>query len=56
MDGVALGKPGLAGTWGVLKNHKGKVLYLFSKNVAIKDSNEAGILAILEALHIYRHS
>lgn len=37
----------------VSRNHKGEVLHLFSKHVEIKDSNEAELLAILEALHIF---
>lgn len=49
-------KLGPAGICGVLINHKGVVLYMFSKNVSIKDSNEAVILAILEALCIYHRS
>lgn len=31
----------------------GEVLYLFSKHIRIKDSNEANVFAILEALCIY---
>lgn len=34
--------------WG----YKGEVLFMFSKYICIKDSNEAGVLAILEALRI----
>lgn len=52
MDGASKGKPGLVGIRGVLKNHKGEVIYLFFKHVGIKDSNEADVMAILEALHI----
>lgn len=53
VDGAASSKLGPAGIGGVLRNHKGELLYMFSKNVGIKDSNEAEILAILEALRIY---
>lgn len=56
VNGTNQGKPGLVGIWGVLRNHKGEVLYIFSKNVGIKDTNEAGILAILEALYNFTFS
>ena len=52
MDGASKGKPGLVGIGGVLRNHKGEVIYLFFKHVGMKDSNEADVMAILEALHI----
>ena len=39
-----------------LRNHKGEVIYIFSTHVATKDSNEAEVLTILEALCIYRSS
>lgn len=38
---------------GVLRNHKEDVLHIFSKHVVIKDSNEAKVLAIQEALPIF---
>ena len=53
MDGAARGQPGLVGVGGVLRNHKGKVLFIFSKHVGIKVSKEVEVLAILEALRIY---
>lgn len=53
VNGVTKGKLGLAIIGGVLRNHKGDVLYMFSKHVGIKDSNAAEVLAILEALCIY---
>ena len=56
VDGVAKGNVGLAGIGGVIRNHKGEVKYIFSKHVGIKDSNEAKVLAILEAPRIYRSS
>lgn len=34
-------------------NDKGEVLYTFSKHVGVKDSNEAEILAIPEAVWIF---
>lgn len=40
------GKPGPAGIGGVLCNSNGEVLFMFSKNVGICDSNEPEVLAI----------
>ena len=42
--------PRLAGIGGVLRNIKGKVLFMFSKYFGVCDSYEAEVLAILEAL------
>ena len=53
VNGVSKRKPGLASIGGVLRNHKGEVIYLFSKHGGIKDSNEAEVLAILEALRVF---
>ena len=53
VDGVAKGKPEPIGIGGVLRNDAGEVLFMFFKNVGIKESNEAGVLAILEALMIF---
>ena len=53
VDGVARGKPGPAVIGGILRNYKGEVLFMFSKYIGIKDSNEAEVLAILEALRIF---
>lgn len=53
VDSAARGKLGPTGMGGVLRNCKGEVLFLFSKHVGVKDSNEAGTLTILEALHSY---
>ena len=50
VDGAVRGKSGPAGIGGVLRNDKGEVLLMFSKSVGIRDSNEAEVLAILEAL------
>ena len=55
-SGTVRGKPGLGGIGRVLRNHKGKVLYMFSKHVGFKDSNEAEVLAILEFLCLYHSS
>lgn len=52
VDRAACGKPGPASIGGVLRNHKREVLYMFSKNMGVKDSNEAEVLAILEAIRI----
>ena len=54
VDGASRGKPGLAGIGGVLRNWKGEVLIMFSKNVAVCDSNEVGVvLVILESLRMF---
>eukprot|EP00268_Persea_americana_P068028 TRINITY_DN9427_c0_g2_i3.p1 TRINITY_DN9427_c0_g2~~TRINITY_DN9427_c0_g2_i3.p1 ORF type:complete len:109 (+),score=10.84 TRINITY_DN9427_c0_g2_i3:826-1152(+) len=45
-------KPGL-GIGGVLRNSRGEVLFMFSKFVGVCDSNEALVLAILEALRYF---
>lgn len=49
IDEAARGKSGPAGIGGFLLNDKGVVLYMFSKQVEIRDSNEVEVLAILEA-------
>ena len=36
VDGAAKGKPGLAGIWGVLRNHKGEVIYMFPSMLGSK--------------------
>ena len=54
MDGAARGMPWLTGIGGVLRNHRGEVMYIFSEHIGIKDSKEVEVLAILEAFHIYR--
>lgn len=56
VDGATRVKPGLAGIRGTLRIHKGKVLYMFSKHVGFKESNEAEVQAILEALRLYHSS
>ena len=53
VEGVVKGKPGPAGIGGALSNHKGEVLYMFSKAVGIIDSIEAEVLAILEVPRFY---
>ena len=37
-----------------LRNYKGEVLRMFSTNVGIRDANEGEVLAILEALFIFK--
>lgn len=51
-DGAARGKPDHAGIAGILCDDKGMVWCIFSKSVGIKESNEAKVLAILEALRV----
>ena len=56
LDRVARGKPGLVGIGGVLRNHEGFIFLSFSSFIRVKDSNEAEVLAILEALRLFRVS
>eukprot|EP00268_Persea_americana_P018287 TRINITY_DN19084_c1_g1_i1.p1 TRINITY_DN19084_c1_g1~~TRINITY_DN19084_c1_g1_i1.p1 ORF type:complete len:125 (+),score=13.77 TRINITY_DN19084_c1_g1_i1:826-1200(+) len=53
VDGASRGNLGHAGIGGVLRNCKGKVLFMFYKNVGVYDLNEAKILAILEGLRLF---
>lgn len=53
---MAKGKLGLAGIEGVLRNSDEIVLAMFSKHVGCMESNEAGMVAILEALQIFTPS
>lgn len=53
VDGAAIRKSGPAGIGGVLCYHKGEVTLMFSKNAGSKESNEAEIMAVLEALCIF---
>lgn len=53
MDGATRGKLVLAGIGGVLRYNKGDVLLLFSKKVELKESNEAKVMAILEAFRLF---
>lgn len=52
VDG-AMGKPKPAGIRDVLHNSD-DCLVMFSRNVGILELNEANVLAILEALHLFR--
>lgn len=56
IDSAVREKPGPTGIGGVLRNDKGVVLCLFSNGVGIGDSNEAEVLAILEAPRIFSRS
>lgn len=47
------GKGGPTGIRGVLRNDKGEVACFFTRGVAVRNSNEAEVLAILEALRIF---
>lgn len=40
----------------MLCNHKGEILLMFSKHVGSKESNEAEVVAMLEALRIFSGS
>lgn len=53
--GAAREKPWLAGIGGVHRNEKGYGLFMFSMHVVFKDTNEAEVPPILEAIHIYLH-
>lgn len=37
----------------VLRNSRRKALIMFSKNISVKDSNEAKVMAILETLPMF---
>lgn len=52
-DEAARGKSGSAGIKGVLHNNKGEVKISMFTPIGVKDSNEAKVLPILEALRIY---
>lgn len=40
VDGAAKGKAGPTGVGGVLRDHKGDVLLIFSNNEGLQESNE----------------
>lgn len=50
--GAAKGKTRPIGIGGVPHNEK-EVLFMFSKHVGVKDSNEGKVLAILKPAHIF---
>lgn len=49
-------KPRPARIGEMLRNHKGEVLISFSKPIGVKNSNEAEMWAIFEAMRIYSGS
>lgn len=53
VDGATKGILGPPGVGVVLRNRNGIVLALFSKHVGCMESNEAEVVAILEALQIF---
>ncbi|KAI9187458.1 hypothetical protein LWI28_028385 [Acer negundo] len=52
MDGLASGSRGPAGIGGVLQNHNGKVVWIFSENVGFHDATSAELLAIARACEL----
>lgn len=50
VDEAGRGKPSLVSIGGVFCKSKGKVPFMLSKNEAVKDSNKAQMIAILEVL------
>jgi ribonuclease HI len=52
MDGSFLGKPGPSGLGGVLQNHHGHLLGIFSLPVGILDSNIAKLRVVVKAIEL----
>nr|XP_034930821.1 uncharacterized protein LOC118061489 [Populus alba] len=52
VDGSSLGKPGLSGIGGALRNHQGHLLGIFSLQVGILDSNIAELRAVVKAIEL----
>ncbi|XP_073262649.1 uncharacterized protein [Populus alba] len=52
VDGSSLGKPGPSGIGGVLRNHHGILLGIFSSPVGILDSNVAELKAVVKAIEL----
>jgi ribonuclease HI len=52
VDGSSLGKPGPSGIGGVLRNHHGHLLGMFSVLVGILDSNIAELRAIVKTIEL----
>jgi len=50
VDGFSIGKPGPSGIGGVLRNHHGILLGIFSLSVEILDSNIAELRAVVKAI------
>ncbi|GLU10942.1 hypothetical protein SLE2022_277170 [Rubroshorea leprosula] len=53
VDSYSIGKLGLAGIGGVLRNEGGLVIGLFSRSIGVVDSNVAELVAICEALEMF---
>lgn len=56
MDGVASDKLVPTNIGEFLPNHEGEIMFMFPKHVGVRGSNEAELLAILEALCIFSSS
>jgi ribonuclease HI len=52
VDGSSLGKPGPSGIGGVLRNHNGILLGIFSMSAGILDSNVAELKAVVKAIEL----
>ncbi|EOY08885.1 Uncharacterized protein TCM_024158 [Theobroma cacao] len=52
-DGVAKGKPRLAGNEGVIRDHHGFIRETFSENIGIQDSNFVKFYAIREGISLF---
>ena len=52
VDGSSRGKPGMAGIGGVLRDHNGKIMCIFSNFIGVEESNTAEILAIHRAMEL----
>ncbi|XVF74827.1 hypothetical protein PTKIN_Ptkin13bG0142100 [Pterospermum kingtungense] len=53
VDGSSIGKPGLAGIGGILRDHEGMELIRFSKHIGIHDSNEAELMAVRGTMSMF---
>ncbi|XVF79224.1 hypothetical protein PTKIN_Ptkin14bG0203400 [Pterospermum kingtungense] len=56
INGSSLGKPGLSGIGGILRDHDGNELIRFSKNIEEQDSNMAELMAVREATILFLSS
>jgi len=52
VDGSSVGKPRLSGIGGVLRNHHGHLLGIFSLPIGILDSNIAELRAVVKAVEL----
>lgn len=52
VDGSSIGKPGPSGIGGVLRNHHGILLGIFSMPIGILDSNVAELRAVVKAIEL----